>query len=64
MNGAYAEALAHLDTYEQVKDEVARPGPGMGWVHARVLERQGYWPKEMDILRGKLRAQLAAEPAR
>jgi hypothetical protein len=30
----------------------------MAWVHARVLEHQDYWPREMAILRAKLHAEL------
>lgn len=58
--GAYAEALAHLDEYERLSALTHRAGPGMARVHEWVLERQGYWPREIRILRGKLRAELAA----
>lgn len=59
--GAYREALAHLDVYEANKSRVRRPGLGMGWVHAKVIELQGYWPREMRILRHNLRAAIQQE---
>lgn len=60
--GAYAQALAHLDEYERVRERAARPRFGMGRVHAWVLERQGYWPREMAELRRKLHEEIAAAP--
>ena len=56
---AYREALEHLDVYEKVKDRIPEPGPSMAWVHAMVLERQSYWPREMRILRTNLRNAIA-----
>lgn len=58
--GFYREALAHLDNYEALKDQVRRPGRGMPQLHAKVLEWQGYWPREMGILRAKLIAEISA----
>ena len=57
-HGAYQEALEHLDLYEKEASNMPRPGPSMAWVHAKVLERQGYWPREMHILRTNLHAAL------
>lgn len=56
--GAYREALAHLDVYEANKSRLPRPGPSMAWLHARVLEHQRYWPREMRILRKNLHAAI------
>jgi tetratricopeptide (TPR) repeat protein len=62
-SGAYEQALAHLDTYERLKPQVHKPGAGMPWLHAKVLEWQGYWPFEMALLRKKLRAAIAERDA-
>jgi hypothetical protein len=35
----------------------------MPQLHAWILEKQGYWPHEMAVLRAKLRAEIAAAPA-
>src|SRR5206468_1363885 len=59
--GYYRQALAHLDYYESLPKHVSRPGSGMPWLHERVLERQGYWPHEMAVLRGKLREEIAKQ---
>lgn len=59
--GAYREALAHLDVYEANKAGIRRPAPGIGWVHAKVLEYQGYWPREMRILRENLHTAIREE---
>ena len=65
-DGHYAQALAHLDHYERI----ARGGKqATGWnmqrVHAMVLDRQGYWPYELGLLRTKLQAEIdAAQRAR
>lgn len=58
-SGYYEQALAHLDTYERLKSNVRTPGLDMSWLHARVLDWQGYWPYEMAVLRGKLHAAIA-----
>jgi len=55
-NEYYEQALAHLDTYERLKNRSKRPGFGMSWLHAKVLEWEGYWPFEMAVLRKKLHA--------
>jgi hypothetical protein len=58
-HGYYRQALAHLDYYDSLPARSARPGAGMPWLHALVLERQGYWPREFAVLRGKLREEIA-----
>jgi hypothetical protein len=55
----YEQALAHLDTYERLKGHVRRPGWDMTFIHAKVLEWEGYWPFEMALLRKKLHAAIA-----
>ncbi len=62
-NGYFEFALAHLDTYERLKDKAIKPGFGMPWLHERVLQRQGYWPREMAVLRDKLHAEIDARAA-
>jgi tetratricopeptide (TPR) repeat protein len=56
--GYYAQAIAHLDVYESVRDRVRKPGRGMSRVHAWVLEQQGYWPHELGLLRSGLQQEL------
>jgi len=60
--GYYRQALAHLDYYDSLPKRASRPGGGMPWLHERVLERQGYWPHEFAVLRGKLREEIAKQP--
>jgi hypothetical protein len=60
-HGYFQQALALLDTYEQNMQRVGSPGFGMAWLHAKVLERQGYWPRELATLRSELNAELAAQ---
>lgn len=59
-----AHALAHLDHYETVKAQEEHPALGMPRVHAWVLERQQYWPKELSTLRHTLRGDLEAQAKR
>jgi hypothetical protein len=63
-HGYYAEALAHLDLYERERARLRPPARGMPQLHAWILEKQGYWPHEIAGLRAKLRAELAAAPAK
>lgn len=51
--GYFEEALAHLDGYERARSRgtLRAPAFGMRWVHAKVLQHQGYWPREMQWLR-------------
>jgi len=53
--GAPTEGLRHLDRYEQLNSN--RPPPkikDMAGVHARLLERDGYWNTEIPRLRSQL----------
>jgi hypothetical protein len=61
--GAYEQALAHLDHYSRLAPRAAAPRRGMPWLHAKVLAWQGYWPNEMAILRRKLHEEIAAKKA-
>jgi tetratricopeptide (TPR) repeat protein len=62
--GHYELALRHLDHYAQRDQETVRPtGWGMAAVHQWVLDRQGYWPRELAILREKLRAEIEGAAA-
>jgi hypothetical protein len=61
--GMYRQALAHLDRYESLRSHLRAPGRGMPRLHAWVLARQGYWPREMSILRAKLQAEIERNPA-
>lgn len=53
-------ALRHLDLYDELAAERARPrGWRMATLHYHVLERQGYWRRQLDDLRGTLRREVA-----
>jgi len=62
-NDYYEQALAHLDTYERLKNHARRTSFDMSWLHAKVLEWEGYWPFEMSVLREKLHAAIAERDA-
>lgn len=62
--GYYEQALSHLDRYEQLKAHARKPGWDMSWLHAKVLEWEGYWPFEMARLRRMLHAAIAERDAR
>ena len=59
--GHPAEGLALLDHYDSI---ASRRKVDTGWnirrLHAWVLERQGYWPHEFAVLRGKMREALSS----
>ncbi len=57
------EGLAALDHYASVRQQQAKPGLGMPWLHAWVLQRQHYWPNEIARLRQTLRADAAKQAA-
>lgn len=60
--GQYALAMEHLDHYERLKHRRIRTTAwNMALIHQWVLDRQGYWPHELDILRSKLRAEIHAQ---
>lgn len=63
-HGDYQLALEHLDNYERLKDKTVKPRRGMPQLHERVLQWQGYWPREIAALREKLHTELAARTAR
>jgi hypothetical protein len=58
-SGHPAEALALLDDFDRLKPRQADRW-SMSRVHAWVLAKQGYWPREFNALRLKLRADLAS----
>jgi protein O-mannosyl-transferase len=53
-SGYPAHGLSLLDHYETVSGSAMKPGFGMPWLHALVLERQHYWQHELDHLRNQL----------
>lgn len=64
-NGHPAEGLALLDHYAAIEPLRKRPsGWNMRRVHAWVLERQGYWPREFAELRRKMREDIVGRQAR
>jgi hypothetical protein len=58
-SGFPQQGLAHLDHLAAEPEQSYRPGFGMPRVHAWVLERQQYWPKELAHLRATLRDDAA-----
>ncbi len=58
--GYPSQGLQLLDHYEAVKGNTMKPGFGMPWLHTWVLERQHYWPDELDHLRRQLTLDAAA----
>ena len=60
-HGYYIQALKHLDTYEKIKHKATRPPRGMPYLHAKVLEWQDYWPRELALLREKLEAEIVMQ---
>ncbi|KZC24746.1 hypothetical protein RHOFW104T7_06975 [Rhodanobacter thiooxydans] len=52
--GYPSHGLRLLDHYETVSEKVMKPSFGMPWLHAWVLERQHYWPYELNHLRNQL----------
>jgi tetratricopeptide (TPR) repeat protein len=61
-SGFPQQGLAHLDHLAAEPEQSYRPGFGMPRVHAWVLERQQYWPKELAHLRATLRDDAAHQP--
>lgn len=61
--GHYRHALDHLDYFESLAGATPIDGKGMARIHARVLAHQGYWRRELDLLRRNLRAELASSQA-
>jgi tetratricopeptide (TPR) repeat protein len=58
--GHYRQALAHLDYFATLAPRRSVRF-GMPMLHAWVLDRQRYWPRELSILRTKLHAEIDAE---
>lgn len=58
--GYPSQGLQLLDHYEAVKGNTMKPSFGMPWLHAWVLERQHYWPHELDHLRHQLTLDATA----
>jgi hypothetical protein len=48
------QGLAHLDHFEQVRNQAAPDSFGMPRIHAWILDHQQYWPKELAHLRAAL----------
>ncbi len=58
-SGFPLQGLAHLDHLAAEPAEAYKPGFGMPRIHAWVLRRQQYWPKELAHLRATLRDDAA-----
>lgn len=56
--GFPAEGLDHLDLFESLPPASSTAGWNMARLHAYVLARQQYWPKEMARLRATLQHDL------
>jgi len=52
--GLPRQGLAHLDHYEIVRKQAPAPAIGMPRIHAWIMRREQYWPKEMAHLRAVL----------
>jgi len=50
-SGHPKEGLSHLDFYATLEVAPMRPNQGMPWLHQWILERQGYWPQEIQRMR-------------
>ncbi|HET7662839.1 MAG TPA: hypothetical protein VFK31_04295 [Rhodanobacteraceae bacterium] len=62
-HGYPERGLAMLHYYEtRAKKHLTTPGFGMPRVHAWVLEREHYWPHELERLRQTLKQDAAAKP--
>ena len=59
-NDYFEQALAHLDTYERLKNSRQPHGFGMPLLHDKVLQWEDYWPHEMALMRSKLHAAISA----
>ncbi len=60
-SGFPRQGLAHLDHLAAEPAEAYKPGFGMPRIHAWVLQRQHYWPKELAHLRATLRDDAAKQ---
>ncbi|KZC15287.1 hypothetical protein RHOFW510R12_07930 [Rhodanobacter sp. FW510-R12] len=59
--GYPSHGLRLLDHYEAVSGNAMKPGFGMPWLHEWVLQRQHYWPHELDHLRHQLTLDAEAD---
>jgi hypothetical protein len=62
--GAFAQALAHIDFYERHRASLAKPRAGMPWLHGRVLAWQHYWPRQFATLRRGIESARRANGTR
>jgi tetratricopeptide (TPR) repeat protein len=60
-SGFPQQGLAHLDHLAAEHNQAYEPGFGMPRIHAWVLQRQHYWPKELARLRATLRDDAAKQ---
>lgn len=61
--GYPSEGLAHLGHYDTARDRGIESF-GMPWLHARVLQHQNYWPKEINRLRDTLQSDVQHRDAK
>lgn len=62
--GFASEGLKHLNHHESLQEENNnQPGWGMPLIHARLLQRQGYWHDEESRLRAALQKDVLLESA-
>jgi hypothetical protein len=52
--GCYTEALAHLDTFATMPAPARDRHWSMRVLHARILERQHFWPEQLQGLRAEI----------
>ncbi len=60
-HGFPKQGLAHLDHLAAEPQQIYKAGFGMPRIHAWVLQRQQYWPKELARLRATLRDDAAQQ---
>jgi hypothetical protein len=60
-SGFPQQGLAHLNHLAAEPAQAYKPGFGMPRIHAWVLQRQHYWPKELAHLRATLRDDAAKQ---
>ena len=54
--------LRHLEYFDALpKPPPPSPGTGMRWLHALLLDRQGYWDREINHLRGELQRRAKGQ---
>ncbi|HEN47397.1 MAG TPA: tetratricopeptide repeat protein [Mizugakiibacter sp.] len=56
--GYPAMGLEVLNRYRTLSPQASKPGLGMPMIHAWVLRRQDYWPRELSRLRATLQANI------